>query len=111
MPNCLALSCLLNSGAGGAIHCLLSCVETIASGGCTRYFSAASGDASAYGLERRIDNVSKERLMSRSRVWIVVAAWIISTPALAWGQSKDDKTEVVKAEIEKTDTSKLAVLK
>ncbi|HXM14090.1 MAG TPA: hypothetical protein VN933_02535, partial [Candidatus Eremiobacteraceae bacterium] len=51
--------------------------------------------------------------MSRSRVLIfgVVAVLIAVTPALALGQSKDDKAEVIKAEIEKTDTSKLADFK
>ncbi len=51
--------------------------------------------------------------MSRSRVWILViaAAWIVIAPGLVRGQSKDDKAEVVKAEIEKTDTTKPADFK
>jgi carboxypeptidase C (cathepsin A) len=46
--------------------------------------------------------------MSRSRtwMWIVAAALTAVMPALGKGQSKDDKTETVKAEIEKTDSSK-----
>src|ERR1700722_16944863 len=52
-------------------------------------------------------------LMVRSRVCIfcVVGALIMAAAALVSAQSKDDKTEVVKAEIEKTDTSKLADFK
>src|SRR5579863_7315265 len=46
--------------------------------------------------------------MSRSRVWIfvVLAVMVVAAPALVYGQSKDDKAEVVKAEIEKTDATK-----
>jgi carboxypeptidase C (cathepsin A) len=51
--------------------------------------------------------------MSRSRVWIsaVVAAWVAAAPALVLGQAKDDKTEVVKTEIQQTDASKLTDFK
>src|SRR5580704_1471450 len=51
--------------------------------------------------------------MSRSRVgiWGFVAAWIVAAPALVLGQAKDDKTEVVKTEIQQTDTSKPADFK
>jgi hypothetical protein len=53
--------------------------------------------------------------MSRSRVWMVVvaaaAAWIALGAGVARGQSKDDKTEVVKTEIERADSSKLADFK
>src|SRR5579863_6024587 len=46
--------------------------------------------------------------MSRSRVWIfvVLAAVIAAAPAMVRGQSKDEKTEVVKTEIEKSDAGK-----
>ncbi len=51
--------------------------------------------------------------MSRSRVWIlaVVAAWVAFGQGAARGQSKDDKTEVVKTEIERADSSKLVDFK
>jgi len=51
--------------------------------------------------------------MSRSRVWIfgVAAALIMAAPALVSAQAKDDKAETVKAEIEKTDSSKPADFK
>jgi carboxypeptidase C (cathepsin A) len=51
--------------------------------------------------------------MSRSRVWIlvVVVAMVGAAPALVYGQSKDDKAEVAKAEIDKGDGSKPADFK
>src|SRR6201999_1365879 len=59
--------------------------------------------------------VLKERLMDRYRGWIfgagVAAAWLSFAPAAVFGQAKDDKTETVKTEIEKTDASKPADFK
>src|SRR5580704_10764360 len=51
--------------------------------------------------------------MSRFRVgiFVVVAAMVVAAPSLVYGQSKDDKAETVKAEIEKTDSSKPADFK
>jgi carboxypeptidase C (cathepsin A) len=51
--------------------------------------------------------------MDRSRVWMfgVVAACLAAMPAMSYGQAKDDKTEVAKVEIEKSDGAKLADFK
>src|ERR1700744_3837802 len=90
---------------------LVSCVETLHLGMARGTFCALQETPRKWGDRylRRLGGMS----MSRSRVWIfgVVAALILAAPGLMSAQSKDDKAETVKAEIEKTDASKPADFK